>query len=233
MFIQKAISEAVKCVIRCIAKVIWGDDCVEFKQYVGKSIIAWLWYNPNYEERFGSTNVVCYVYPRILVGNSLEKINAEEDFPENGRMEIFIRSGQNAGEIFEMFGPLVSVRINRDIPPNEKGYNRYRLNYAHPQGSGYGNTSDITIERISGKKFYQMLETEKGFGEVQKSRLLNKPETGVFTECVLVKAGSSLYGPFEYEYSGEHLLLKGSKDFQYQVGEYSFPESSENLIVIG
>ena len=199
---------------------------MEFKQYLGKLIVAWLWYNPVYEERFGSTNIVCYIYPRFLLNEAFEKVNAEDDFPENGRMEVFIQGGQSAKEVFEQFGPLVSVRLNREIAPNYKGHNRYRLNY-NPQ---YGAFSDITIERLSEKKFFQVLETDANFGTLQKTRFLDRPEGKPFIDRILIQNGSSLYGPFEYEYHKERLFLKGVSAYQYQAREYPRGDCVQSII---
>ena len=41
---------------------------MEFKQYRGKSILAWLSYNANYEDPHGGINNRCYVYPRVMNG---------------------------------------------------------------------------------------------------------------------------------------------------------------------
>ena len=40
---------------------------MDFKQYRGKNILAWLSYNANYEDPYGGVNRVCYVYPRVLM----------------------------------------------------------------------------------------------------------------------------------------------------------------------
>ena len=201
---------------------------MDFKQYLGKLMAAWLWYNPVYEERFGSTNIVCYIYPRFLLNDTFEKVNAEEDFPELGRMEVFIQGGQSAKEVFEQFGPLVSVRLNREIVPNYKGHNRYRLNY-NPQ---YGAFSDLTIERLSEKRFFQVLETDMSFETLQKSRFLDKPERKPFLDRILIQNGGVLYGPFEHEYNKERLFLKGISAYQYQAREYQWGDCVQSLIEV-
>ena len=201
---------------------------MDFRQYLGKLIVSWLWYNPAYEERFGNTNLVCYLYPRFLINNGFEKINAEEDFPENGRMEIFIQGGQNARDIFEKFGPLVSVRLNREVAPNYKGHNRYRLNY-NPQSAGF---SDLTMERLSPKKFYQILETETSFDAFRQSGFLDNVEEAPFIDYVLIQNGGFLYGPFSYRYAEGRLFLKGIREFQYQAGKYAWGDCVQSLIEV-
>ena len=205
---------------------------MDFGQYIGKPMISWLWYNPNYEERFGNTNIVCYIYPRFLVNTSLETINAEEDFPENGRIEVFIQGGQSAKEVSEQFGSLISVRLNKEVPPNYKGYNRYRVNYQpQTQMSSYGYASDVAIERLSSRKFYQVIETESSFGALQNSRALEGVRQP-FLDYVLVKTGDSLYGPFEYSYGRNQLLLKSTKILQYRVGEYSWSDCALKVAIV-
>lgn len=201
---------------------------MEFKQYLGKLMVAWLWYNPAYEERFGNTNVVCYIYPRLLINDAFEEIHAEEDFPENGRMEVFIQGGQSAKEIFEKFGPLVSVRLNREIAPNYKGHNRYRLSY-NPQAPSF---SDLTIERLSGKKFFQVLETGITFEAFRNSRVLYRLDEKPLIEHVLVKIGETLYGPFEYAGNEERLFLKGIQSRAYQAQEYPWGDCAGALVKV-
>ena len=53
---------------------------MEFKQYRGKSILAWLSYNANYEDPHGGINNRCYVYPRVMNGANYDTIDST-DFP--------------------------------------------------------------------------------------------------------------------------------------------------------
>lgn len=53
---------------------------MEFKQYRGKSILAWLSYNANYEDPHGGINNRCYVYPRVMNGANYDPIDST-DFP--------------------------------------------------------------------------------------------------------------------------------------------------------
>ena len=206
---------------------------MEFGEYVGKPILAWLWYNPGYEERFGSTNIVCYIYPRVFDNRSFATINAVEDFPENGRIEVFIQGGKSAEEIFQTFGPLVSVRLNKEITPNYKGRNRYRMNY-YPQSdtSVYGYNSDISIEHVSENRFFQVVETETDFESVQKAKSIRLTNGKPFTKCILLKIGDTLYGPFVSEYREDGLYLSSSKRYQYQIGEYSWTDYADKTVSI-
>ena len=65
------------------------------------------------------------------------------------------QGGQSAKEVSEQFGSLISVRLNKEVPPNYKGYNRYRVNYQpQTQMSSYGYASDVAIVRLSSRKFF-------------------------------------------------------------------------------
>ena len=78
---------------------------MDFRQYIGKNILAWLSYNENYEDSYGGVNRVCYVYPRILVkGVNYEPIDPD-DFPKYGRIEVRIQGGDSAEDVYSNFGP--------------------------------------------------------------------------------------------------------------------------------
>ena len=127
---------------------------MEFKQYRGKYILAWLFYNAGYEDSYGSINRVCYVYPRILVkGENYDPINSN-DFPKFGRIEVRIQGGESAEDVYSNFGSLVYIRINGEPYPNYESNNVYSLKY-NPR---YGKAeSEIWIEPFSGKRFYQVI----------------------------------------------------------------------------
>ena len=89
---------------------------MEFKQYRGKSILAWLSYNANYEDPHGGINNRCYVYPRVMNGANYDPIDST-DFPKLGRIEVRIQGGDSADDVYSNFGPLVNIRINGDPYP--------------------------------------------------------------------------------------------------------------------
>lgn len=57
---------------------------MDFKQYKGKNILAWLFFNANYEDPYGGVNRVCYVYPRVLMKGTDYDLVDSADFPKLG-----------------------------------------------------------------------------------------------------------------------------------------------------
>lgn len=54
---------------------------MNFRQYIGKTILAWLWYDPEYYNP-DKENTVCYIYPRVLVNKTNCDLIDSEDFPK-------------------------------------------------------------------------------------------------------------------------------------------------------
>ena len=104
---------------------------MDFKQYRGKNILAWLSYNANYEDLHGGINNRCYVYPRVMNGANYDPIDST-DFPKLGRIEVRIQGGDSADDVYSNFGSLVNIRINGDPYPNYDSNNMYSLKY-NPQ----------------------------------------------------------------------------------------------------
>ena len=80
---------------------------MDFKQYRGKNILAWLSYNANYEDPYGGVNRVCYVYPRVLMKGADYDLVDPADFPTLGRIEVRIQGGDSAEDVYSDFGSLV------------------------------------------------------------------------------------------------------------------------------
>ena len=137
---------------------------MDFKQYKGKDILAWLFYNENYEDPNGGINKVCYVYPRILMRGGNYDLVDRKDFPKVGRIEVRIQGGESAEDVYSRFGSLVNIRINGAPHENYDGNNMYSFKY-NPQ---YGKAaSDIWIESFAGKGFYQIIDINSNIGAVQ------------------------------------------------------------------
>lgn len=94
---------------------------MDFKQYRGKNILAWLSYNANYEDPYGGVNRVCYVYPRVLMKGADYDLVDPADFPTLGRIEVRIQGGDSAEDVYSDFGSLVNIRINGDPYLNYDG----------------------------------------------------------------------------------------------------------------
>ena len=202
---------------------------MEFKQYKGKNILAWLSYNANYEESYGGVNRVCYVYPRVLMKGTDYDLVDSADFPKFGRIEVRIQGGDSAEDVYSDFGSLVNIRINGDSSPNYEGNNMYSLKY-NPQ---YGRaSSEIWIETFSGKGFYQIIDVNSGIEQLQSDRSIPEPNCTVRTTLILLRCGGKLYGPFEYDIKEGTMMLIGVKDYQYNIGEYNAMTYNDDLLVI-
>lgn len=203
---------------------------MDFKQYKGKNILAWLFYNANYEDPYGGVNRVCYVYPRVLMKGTDYDLVDSADFPKFGRIEVRIQGGDSAEDVYSDFGSLVNIRINGDPYPNFDGNNMYSLKY-NPQ---YGRaSSEIWIETFSGKGFYQIIDVNSSIDQLQSDRSIPEPNCTVRTTLILLRCEGKLYGPFECDDIKEgRMPLRGIKDYQYTIGEYNAMTYNDDLLVI-
>lgn len=205
---------------------------MDFKQYKEKNILAWLFYNKNYEElHHGSINKVCYIYPRVLMKDTDYDLVDSADFPNKGAIEVRIQGRDSAEEVYAAFGSLVNIRINGDpyTNPNPDVNNMYGLKY-NPQ---YGKAdSEIWIEPFSGKGFYQIIDVTSSIDQLQSDRSIPEPNCMVRTTLILLRYEGKLYGPFEYDTKEGTMSLLGVKDYQYNIGEYNEMTYNDDLLVI-
>ena len=198
---------------------------MDFKQYRGKNILAWLSYNANYD----GVNRVCYVYPRVLIKGTNYDIVDSNDFPKYGRIEVRIQGGDSAEDVYSNFGPLVNIKINGEPYLNFDGNNMYSLKY-NPQ---YGRAdSEIWIEAFSGKGFYQIIDINSDIGTVQSERSIPEPDSTIRTALIMLRHEDKLYGPFECDTKEGITTLHGIKDYQYNVGEYNALTYNDDLLII-
>jgi len=206
-----------------------GENKMDFKQYKGKSILAWLFYNANYEDPYGGVNRVCYVYPRVLMKDDTYDLVDSADFPQVGRIEVRIQGGDSAEDIYSNFGSLVSIRINGDPYVNFDGKNMYSLKYNSQFGKA---NSEIWIEPFSGKWFYQIIDVSNNIEAIQSEHSIPEPDCTIRTTLILLRYGNKLYGPFEHDIKEGTMVLYGVKDYQYSVGEYDAMNYNDDLLVI-
>lgn len=201
---------------------------MDFKQYKGKNILAWLWFDSRYRNP-DKGNTVCYVNPQILINKTQIDLIDPEDFPKHGSIRVNIYGGDTAEDIYERFGPLVSVRINGYPDPDFEGNNMYSLKY-NPQ---YGKVnSEIWIESFSGKGFYQVIDVNSSIETIQSERSIPEPDSTIRTALILLRCKDKLYGPFECDSKEGITALHGLKDYQYSVGEYAAINYNDDLLVI-
>lgn len=202
---------------------------MDFRQYRGKNILAWLSYNANYEDPHGGINRVCYVYPRILMNGVNYDLIDPGDFPTMGRIEVRIQGGDSAEDVCSRFESVVSIRINGDPYPNISGNNLYSFKY-NPQ---YGKVnSEIWLEPFSGKGFYQVIDVNSSIDTMQKDRSIPEPDCIIRTALILLRCENKLYGPFECDTKEGTTVLRGLKDYQYSIGEYNAINYNDDLLVI-
>ena len=202
---------------------------MDFKQYKGKNNHAWLRYNADFH--YGDTNIVCYVYPRILMKGTDYDLIDSDDFPKFGGIEVRIQGGESAEDVYSRFGALVNIRINGDANPNYYGNNMYSLKY-NPQ---YGKAkSEIWIDSFSGKGFYQIIDVNNSIEKLQnqKEPSIPEPDCTIYTTLILLRYEGKLYGPFECDTKEGTTTLLGLKDYQYSVGEYNAIDYNDDILVI-
>ena len=202
---------------------------MDFKEYKGKNILAWLSYNANYEDPHGGINNRCYVYPRVMNDVNYDPIDST-DFPKFGRIEVRIQGGDSADDVCSSFGSLVNIRINGDPYPNYDSNNMYSLKY----NTQYGKTnSEIWIESFSGRGFCQIIDVNNDMEVLQRERSIPAPDFEIRTTFILLRYEDKLYGPFECgERKEEKIPLNGMKEFQYSIGEYNAIDYNDKLLVI-
>jgi len=201
---------------------------VDFRQYIGKQILAWLWYDPEYYNP-DKDNTVCYVYPRVLVNRAAFDLIDPEDFPKRGAIRVNIYGGDSAEDVHTRFGSLVGLKINQDAYPNYDSNNMYTLKYNAQFGSG---SSEIWIEPFRGNGFYQVIDVDSNIATLKTDKYIPEPNCTLHTTLVLLRCDNKLYGPFEYDIKEGHMSLRGIKDFQYTVGEYNAEDYNDELLVI-
>ena len=205
---------------------------MDLKEYRNKSILAWLHYNPNYGSYdANSINNVCYVYPRYIVEkNHYELVDSEKDFPTLGRIEVRIQGGDIAEDVYSQLGPIVAVRINGDLYPHIEKKNHYTLKYNPKQYGKYD--SEIWLEKFSGKEFYQIIDVNSSYAEIEHDRSILEPDHEIKTTHIFLRYENKMFGPFEYDTTEGTTALYGVDKYQYCVGEYSAVEYNDELLII-
>ena len=198
--------------------------------YKGKNILAWLFFNENYEDPNGGVNKVCYVYPRVLMKDSSYDLISSNDFPTVGRIEVRIQGGESAEDVYSRLGSLVKIRINKTPEPYFQANNIYRLKF-NPQYER--SKSEIWLEAFSGGPFYQVVDVNLDIKTIQNDGSISEPDYPIWTNQILLRYGNKFYGPFEYDIKDGTIALHGVKDYQYIVGEYDAIDYNDDLLVIG
>lgn len=200
-------------------------------QYLGKTIIAWLFYNPDYEG-YGDDreNKRCYVYPRFICerDGTYTAIDAQYEFPNRGRIEVRIAKGQTAKDVWAQFGSLVFIQINQDVAPAYANNNVYSLAY---NPLYHRNGSQIWIDQFSSKHFYQLIDLDVDIEQLRKERIINAPDFS-FTTQICIRIASKIYGPFSFDERNDSWMLSSTKENDYQIKEFEASSFDDDLCVV-
>ena len=193
---------------------------MDISKYVGKTIIAWYYYNPNFERETDEPGTISYVYP-IILKKSAGKIEAIKDckneFPEKGRIEVKLKDGLTSENLYTEVGDIVEITINKKDPEyREDKNNRYSLKY---NPSFRKDRSEIWIEKFSGKGFTQVISLSGNLDDVLNKHKIDFSEK-IYTNEIMIFNGDKFYGPFEYDSKDDYITLTGKKEYNYFISEY-------------
>ena len=185
---------------------------MDISKYVGKTIIAWYYYNPNFERETDEPGTISYVYP-IILKKSAGKIEAIKDckneFPEKGRIEVKLKDGLTSENLYTEVGDIVEITINKKDPEyREDKNNRYSLKY---NPSFRKDRSEIWIEKFSGKGFTQVISLSGNLDDVLNKHKIDFSEK-IYTNEIMIFNGDKFYGPFEYDSKDDYITLTGKKE---------------------
>lgn len=205
---------------------------MEISNYVGKTIIAWHYYNENYVgEYVSSPNRRSYVYPRILKKSESEFIpiiNSESEFPKKGRIEVKIAGELTAAELYDEVGKIVEIQMNTIPEYNFASNNCYSLrlnrNYRKEE-------TEIWVGKFTGKGFTQIVTGQAEWECVQRTRRIQCVDT-IYTNEILLSINGKYYGPFEYDKKDGFVELSGKKENKYFISDYESEELKDVIYIV-
>lgn len=168
------------------------------EKYLGKTIIGVLDYNRadmvNQDE-----NTLCYIYPRYVVnGNKYEAINDWDEFPPQGRLDVRLAGDAKAQSFCKEYGAVVSFRLNSQIDAQTINQSHIRVRFNRQLGR---DKSEVWIEPIDSKAFYQIIETAQRLKSILETRTI-EPEfyiNNCYTNHILLHCEGKFYGPFGFD----------------------------------
>lgn len=205
------------------------DMIMKLREYRGKKIIGWWTYNINLEL---SDNRRLYVYPRFIEKNDEYEEVSESDFDEG--IEVALPQDDTVEDFLKRVSDcrLVDITININLEEAEKNQkNRFFLKY---NKSYRRNLSEIWLEKFSGNNFYQIVDIDEPFSDLQERREIRKEiNEAIYTNQILLRYNNEVYyGPFEGNISANSIELSGMKNFDYIVGKYSLQSIENNFLVV-
>lgn len=201
-------------------------------KFLNRQLICWLSYNPYFEDGNNSENRVCYIYPRYIVNSGrFERIDSKREFPTVGRIAVRLFGAENAGDLYQRLGPLVSARINTDPQPYYSANNYYTLRYNPAAGR---ERSEIWLDSVDSTSFYEIKDSSQNINSILHYHECepNYGDTECFSNAIMLRIGNMLYGPFDYTLRSGVLKLRGLERFDYMIGGYSIAEYDHSIITI-
>ena len=124
----------------------------------------------------------------------------------------------NPQTVWEKFGDLVKITINKNAYPDTTSTNKnhYTLRY-HPD---LGPNSEIWIESFPAAYYYQIIDTSVDITLLQKDRKIPEPSCGIFTTDILLRSEGVLYGPFDCDIREGEMTLSGTSHHNFLVGKH-------------
>lgn len=201
-------------------------------EYVGKTVVAWHYYNENYiGEDVNAPIRRCYVYPKILKKTDTNFVaiqDCENEFPKRGRIEVKLTADLTADDLYAEVGEIVEIRMNREPECNIESNNYYSLRLNRRLGK---ERSDIWIEKFSGKGFTQIVPVGSDWERILREHQLYYSDT-IYTNEIMLSYDNKLYGPFEYDRKEDCIALAGKKENKYFISEYNQEDLSNDIYLV-
>ncbi|MCI6863639.1 AAA family ATPase [Anaerobiospirillum succiniciproducens] len=199
------------------------------EKYLGKTIIGVLDYNRadmvNQDE-----NTLCYIYPRYVVnGNKYEAINDWDEFPPQGRLDVRLAGDAKAQSFCKEYGAVVSFRLNSQIDAQTINQSHIRVRFNRQLGR---DKSEVWIEPIDSKAFYQIIETAQRLKSILETRTI-EPEfyiNNCYTNHILLHCEGKFYGPFGFDKTDNGIKLVGLERYDYMIGAYSPKDLLDSIL---
>lgn len=196
---------------------------MDFSDYQGREILAWMTYNENYAYE----NTKCFIYPRCFFDNG-EPIRSD-DFPDNGAILANFKNTE-VSEFFRHSNEPILIKMRKDLDESRCKNNNYepgrgKSKYFISFDPYWHGDSYFTCSEFEGKDFYQIIDTNQDSyirRELPKHILL-------YARQVLLRVDNNLYGPYECT---EDRKLAGVEKFKYIVGEYDAREYNDQMYIV-
>lgn len=203
-------------------------------KYLNRKMVGWLSYNPNYESRnslYQNNNKVCYFYPRFLLQNgSYMPIDSKIDFPQVGRIAVWVQGGDDAESVANRYGNLVTATLNRSLECNYDSNNHYTARYNYDYGP---KSSEIWLTATDDSAFYEVVESFQSIDNIINTHQVDMPADFMgTTKYILLTNHRKVIGPFAYTMHKNKLQLMGIASFDFMVGEYNADTIERDIIVV-